>query len=204
MFGLLWILFFVSGRHKKRAQARSSLRGSCYWCSRPYTAGADWDYVVLTGGASSVLANDTDVEGDTLSLVSVGLPTLAGASVILTNDSARYWPPPRSVAADEFSYEVSDGMGGLTAGMVTVQVQDEPVAFERLTIEYAGGNTLQIRLQGVAGWTYTLQSTGILGAYGWQNAGVVETDSNGAATIILPWSPDDTTKLYRSVRGRSP
>jgi hypothetical protein len=124
--------------------------------------------------------------------------------VTLTNNDVQYRPPAGSFAADEFSYQVSDGLGGLTVGQVTVLVQDEPAAFEQLAIEFAGGNTLQIRLQGTAGWTYTIQSTEVLDGSVWQNAGMVETDTSGVATVTIPWSPGSTAKLYRAVRGQLP
>jgi uncharacterized repeat protein (TIGR03806 family) len=174
----------------------------------PPVAGPDtitrWASQGVSVAAATLLGNDSDVEGDQLTLISVGPAALPGATVILTNDWIHYGPPPGSFAADEFSYEVSDGWGGLSVGLVTVQVQTEPPAFERLSIEFASADTLRLQLQGTPGWIYTLQTAEVVDALEWQPAGVVEADANGEATLVLPWSPEHTTKLYRAVRGRVP
>jgi lysophospholipase L1-like esterase len=69
---------------------------------------------------SSLLANDHDIEGDTLSVSGVGSPTQG----TLTRSGVNYVYTPRAgyVGDDTFSYTVSDGKGGSASGIVRVVI----------------------------------------------------------------------------------
>jgi hypothetical protein len=76
-----------------------------------------------------VVANDTDADGDTLTLQSVG--TAVHGSVSIVGGKARYSPEPNFNGPDSFSYVVSDGFGGTANGTVNVTVNpvnDAPTA----------------------------------------------------------------------------
>jgi len=83
----------------------------------------------LTIPVSSLLANDTDADGDTLSVTAVqgatnGTVSLAGGNVIFT-PAANYSGPA------SFSYTISDGKGGsstATVNLTIASVNDAPVA----------------------------------------------------------------------------
>ncbi len=83
--------------------------------------------VTLT--AAILLQNDTDPDGDTLTLTAVqngpsGTVTLSGSQVIFT-------PAPNFSGSATFTYTVNDGNGGTAAATVTVTVaavNDPPVA----------------------------------------------------------------------------
>ncbi|MCG2584965.1 Ig-like domain-containing protein [Massilia sp. TS11] len=84
-----------------------------------------------------VLGNDSDPDGDALSIVLAGAKSALGASISLDNGQVRYTADADSFdllatgasVADSFSYQVSDGHGGLSAP-VTV----------KLTVREAGDN----------------------------------------------------------------
>jgi endonuclease G len=89
-----------------------------------------------------VVANDTDADGDTLSLDSVGNPTNGSVSVV--NGKALFSPDLNVNGAGGFSYVVSDGQGGTATGSVSVTinpVNDDPVANAGTdqTLECVGG-----------------------------------------------------------------
>jgi hypothetical protein len=67
-----------------------------------------------------VLANDSDPEGDTLSVDSVTQG--ANGSVTTDGTSVTYTPTPGFVGTDTFTYTVSDGNGGFDTATVTVTV----------------------------------------------------------------------------------
>jgi hypothetical protein len=74
----------------------------------------------------SVLTNDTDANGDALTITSVSKPQFGTA----TTDGQRvtYTPNANFVGEDHFTYVVSDGKGGTAAGSVTITVTgDGPV-----------------------------------------------------------------------------
>jgi VCBS repeat-containing protein len=94
-------------------------------------ANADAATVIEDGAVDiAVLANDTDVENDPLSLVSV-TQGAHGTVVKNADGTVRYTPAPDYSGADSFTYTVSDGHGKESIGKVTVTVtpvNDPPVA----------------------------------------------------------------------------
>jgi large repetitive protein len=99
------------------------------------TAAAD---VVPTASNTAVtipvLANDTDPESQTLTLVSVTNPG-HGTAVVIGNQ-VRYTPANGFYGADTFSYTVRDTAGNLVTGQVTVNVA--PPAADTSTAVLAG------------------------------------------------------------------
>ena len=83
-----------------------------------------------TSTAINVVANDTDVDGDTLTPIAIG-GSPVGAVAINGNGTIQYTPPPNYYGSDSFSYTVSDGHGGTASANVTVTVaavNDPPTA----------------------------------------------------------------------------
>ena len=68
-----------------------------------------------------VLSNDTDVDGDTLSLDGFGQPT-NGTVTQNPDGTLKYTPDANFVGTDTFNYTVSDGEGGTDTGTVHVVV----------------------------------------------------------------------------------
>ena len=91
------------------------------------TASVDEDTVAVI----DVLTNDTDIDGDELTLTSAAVVSGAG-SVVINNGALEYTPPANSTESAVLNYSVSDG--ALTAtGSVTVTVNpvnDAPVAVD--------------------------------------------------------------------------
>ncbi len=78
---------------------------------------------------AELLANDSDVEGDPLSIVSVGDPV--NGSVMIEGEYALFTPRGDYFGNAGFRYTVSDGEGGFTDGFVAIMVtpeQDLPIA----------------------------------------------------------------------------
>ena len=71
-----------------------------------------------------VLANDTDIDGGALSLVSVGSPSHGTA--VIESGQVRYTPAADYFGPDAFQYTVSDGAGGTDTASVSVTVTDVP------------------------------------------------------------------------------
>ena len=81
---------------------------------------------------TSVLANDTDVDGDVLSVSGADAVSVGGGSVMNNGDGTfTYTPALNFNGADSFDYTVSDGNGGSDTGTVSITVtavNDAPVA----------------------------------------------------------------------------
>lgn len=82
--------------------------------------------------ASDLLRNDTDIDGDALTLVSVDALSAQGGAVSLSvSGDVVYTPVANFNGIDTFIYTVNDGQGGVATATVTVDVQsvnDAPVA----------------------------------------------------------------------------
>ena len=90
------------------------------------TASTNEDTAVTSG---NVLANDTDADGDTLSVSAADATSAQGGSVVNNNNGTfTYTPAANFNGSDSFSYTVSDGNGGTAQGTVTVTVtaQNDP------------------------------------------------------------------------------
>jgi len=94
-------------------------------------ANADSATVAEDGSVDiSVLANDTDADGDTLSVSSV-TQGAHGTVVINPDKTVKYTPAESYNGSDSFTYTASDGNGGSATGTVTITVtpvNDAPVA----------------------------------------------------------------------------
>ena len=97
----------------------------------PPQAQDDFDLVVRGSDVAlpwdAFLANDHDFDGDTLSIVSVSGAT-AGAAVTIAGSSLHLVTAPSFEGPVGFTYEVSDGHGGVDTAEVEIVVDREPCA----------------------------------------------------------------------------
>jgi PKD repeat protein len=92
--------------------------------ANPDSASTTEDTPVTTG---DVLANDTDVDGDTLSVSGYDSTSANGGTVAYNGDGTfTYTPPAGFSGTDTFTYTVSDGNGGTDVGTVTITVDAAP------------------------------------------------------------------------------
>ncbi|MEO0770608.1 MAG: tandem-95 repeat protein, partial [Cyanobacteria bacterium J06649_4] len=86
------------------------------------------DDVVSTAANSAVtvdvLANDSDVEGDPLTVSSVSAPGNGTAAIVGTQ--VEYQPAAGFSGEDSFTYTVADGNGGTSTGTVSISVASQP------------------------------------------------------------------------------
>jgi hypothetical protein len=99
--------------------------------NRPPVAVNDSASVAEDGAVNvAVRANDSDPDGDALTVQSVGQPA-NGTAAINADGTVRYTPRANFHGADSFSYTISDGRGGTASASVAVTVtpvNDNPVA----------------------------------------------------------------------------
>ncbi len=119
--------------------------------NRSPTALDDSLHVTQDGSASvAVLGNDSDPDGDSLTIIGVGGALHGGVSII--GDSIVYTPHSGFTGSDSFNYHVSDGELSATA-TVNVQVQaaalNAPLGFA-VAIS-TDGSTAQLSWQVVSG-----------------------------------------------------
>jgi hypothetical protein len=71
-----------------------------------------------------VLANDSDPDGDPLTIQSVGAPRLG--TVAISGGAIVYTPAAGAVGTDAFTYTINDGRGGTATANVTVTITPPP------------------------------------------------------------------------------
>ncbi|MEG4405842.1 cadherin-like domain-containing protein [Microcoleus sp. MON2_D5] len=74
----------------------------------------------VTLEASTLLANDTDVNGDSLSLT--GVSNAVNGSVTFSNSNVIFTPSTNFTGNASFNYSISDGKGGTSSALVSVAV----------------------------------------------------------------------------------
>jgi len=82
------------------------------------TANADFGYTRNRTISVDVLANDTDADGDLLSVIGVG--RAARGHVALRDGVVIYTPPKGFHGSDWFEYTIDDGRGGRDSAIVTI------------------------------------------------------------------------------------
>lgn len=107
----------------KGATATATVSVSVQAPNRPPVANHD-AYEVLAGSSGNqfnVLGNDSDPDGDSLTIASVSAPAHGGA--VALGGQVTYSPAAGYTGADSFSYTISDGRGGNATATVSVTVR---------------------------------------------------------------------------------
>lgn len=89
-----------------------------------------------TAVAIAVLTNDTDSNGDFLTVTAATQPG-HGATVVNTNGTVTYTPANGFAGYDSFSYSISDGRGGTSTATVNVTIV-QSTSFQQGVASYAG------------------------------------------------------------------
>lgn len=175
--------------------------------NRRPTAGADTittvENQVVAVFANALLGNDSDLDGDTLSLLSVSPVSTNGGFVIYhTTPLGRnllYIPPTATYGADQFTYTLIDSRGATRTGIVNVTIL--PLGFPpqgRVSVS-RGQTGLRVRYTGVPGQSYSIQKVDFLNGPWINMASPVAADGAGAVEIIDSESPLPMMRFYRAV-----
>ena len=92
---------------------------------------------VLTITQAEVVANDTDIEGDTISVYSVG-PATNATTQILVDGTIEYRPFGEFVGTDSFGYTAADGGGAYGTARINVTVLQDTTPVPNFTVSCNG------------------------------------------------------------------
>jgi outer membrane protein OmpA-like peptidoglycan-associated protein len=97
-----------------------------------------------TSNPIDVLANDSDADGDTLTITNVSTP--AHGSVVATGSNVGYTPAANYLGEDTFTYTISDGRGGTASATVhvTIESPDQPPVAGSLSVRVLKGEAIDI------------------------------------------------------------
>jgi ubiquitin len=150
---------------------------------------------------ATLLANDSDPDGDTFTLTTVDSLSARGGTIVVDNGWALYSPPPGLNESDNFTYTISDAEGYRAAGSVLVQMAgsspDQARTIVRITTLPDG--TRSIWFVGIAGRTFSVQATDDLGHPDWQELATRVAGPNGFFEYVDTELPAPPQRYYRTV-----
>ncbi|MEA2780446.1 MAG: hypothetical protein QOK29_1990, partial [Rhodospirillaceae bacterium] len=117
-------IYAITDGHSNSASATVSLTVNAGTNSVP-VANADKNFITapntaMTVSAATLLANDTDANGDTLTVTSVS--AAANGTVSFANNTATFTPTNGYTGAANFTYSIADGKGGTASAQVSLTV----------------------------------------------------------------------------------
>jgi hypothetical protein len=130
--------------------------------NRPPTAnnngGATTQNRPFTISFAKLVANDTDPDGDALTVDSVTATSTNGGAVVISGSSVVYTPALNFTGIDRYSYTIRDGRGGFATAAVEIFVADGNLpSLNQASIRPNGQGGVIIRFAGIPGTTYSLQ-----------------------------------------------
>jgi len=102
----------------------------------------------------------TDADGDTLTVSYLSQPSHGAATT--DGQSVTYVPNSGYSGTDQFTFAVSDGVGGLATAAATVKVNSGPGLNRFTNVAKSGANSYALTFSGAAFCDYVLQSAGSL------------------------------------------
>jgi hypothetical protein len=151
--------------------------------------------------ASSLLANDFDLDGDTLSLVTADRFSAAGGTVITSGQTITYTPPNGLGSADHFDYVVADSNGDIATATVTLgiapPIQNQPLNTVAIVEQPDGAFLIRFRQQ-PGSTDYIIQFSHDLNDRNWQTLTDVHAGADGIVEVLVDPSVADQT-YFRAV-----
>jgi hypothetical protein len=166
------------------------------------SAGADFGETVsgvpTTFRGSRLLANDTDPDGEALTLVGVASTSANGGSISRVGDAVTYTPPGGFVGTDTFSYTLAAGSKTAT-GWVTVRVRTSdliPSNAVYLRPVASPGTGMEMRFSGIGGRAYSVQFTETIGS-GWTELSRQTAQAGSGFIDFVHTTPPPGSGFYR-------
>jgi hypothetical protein len=171
--------------------------------NRPPVAGTDTLARTLTHGAkisiSTLLANDSDADGDPVHFVSVSATSTNGGTVTTNGGWVFYQPASLGdTNQDGFSYIINDGRGGNATGWVVMLPPEDTAPSPNLLITLGTNGAIMLRFDGIPGLTYRIQYTTNLVSALWFELGSETANSVGLFQYLDAPPPGTTNRFYRS------
>ncbi len=149
--------------------------------------------------SSDLLTNDSDPDGDGVSLVSVNPTGDFGGTITNQGKWICYQPLPGFTNSDSFSYVVADDFGLQTTGVVAIAVQtDDSTAQNFSRIGDAGNDVIVVRFFGIPQRIYTVQYTTDTNSPDWQTLGTATASNNGVIQFFDSPPANSPPRVYRT------
>ena len=152
---------------------------------------------------AKLLANDSDPDGDIISVVSVSSSSTQSGTVSLASGQVTYSPPTNFFGTDTFTYTIADGQGGSASGSVTVSVGSVPISLNIVSGPAMSGGNFVVSFTGIPGLTYTIEAASNLSGP-WEkvaNITAPTTDQGQGVGVFQFTEPanGNATRFYRTI-----
>jgi hypothetical protein len=104
-----------------------------------------------------LLVNDSDPDGDALTVLSVSATSTNGGGVLLTSTNVMYTPVSNFSGNDRFSYTIGDGHDNTATAQVEIFVSNGNLPSANVVILTTVPGGYRIRFAGIPGLTYNIQ-----------------------------------------------
>jgi len=149
--------------------------------------------------AATLLANDTDPDGDALTFVSVSTTNASGGTNVVLGNWICYRPPAGFTNADSFSYIIADSYGLQATSTVSVTILVDSAPAQNIgSIDNLGNGSSLIHFSGIPGRTCTIQYTTNLVTPAWQSLGTNTADAFGKINFTDSPATNSPPRFYRS------
>ncbi|MBJ7422909.1 MAG: tandem-95 repeat protein [Akkermansiaceae bacterium] len=150
-----------------------------------------------TAKTIAVLSNDTDANGDTLTIISVTQGT-NGSVTMDAGGTVTYTPATNYAGIDSFTYTISDGNGGTDTGTANILIESSltTVVAAEATVESGtnAGNDINETTQGYVSTKYSASGT-MRKAYFQFDLGTANVNATGAATFTIRFNNSYTQRV---------
>ncbi len=144
-----------------------------------------------------LLSNDSDLDGDTLTLTAVSATSTNGGVVTRSSTEVFYTPVASFLGTDLFTYTVSDGRGGVaTASVVVHVVSRNDASFNRIVDVTLTSTGLKFHFAGIPGFGYSVERSTNLTS--WSSIGSFTAPAAGTADFE-DTHPPASAAFYRTV-----
>jgi Bacterial Ig-like domain (group 3)/YDG domain/Concanavalin A-like lectin/glucanases superfamily/Domain of unknown function (DUF2341) len=149
--------------------------------------------------SATLLANDTDPDGDALTFISVSATNASGGTNVVLGNWISYKPPAGFTNADSFTYIVADSYGLQATGTVSVAILVDSAPAQNIgSIDNLGNSSSLIHFSEIPGRTYTIQYTTNLVTPVWQPLGTNTADAFGKINFTDSPATNSPARFYRS------
>jgi hypothetical protein len=163
------------------------------------------DSISVTGGESlsiplvRLLSNDSDLEGQKFSIISVASVSAKGVPITLQGTAVFYNASGRAVGSDSFTYTASDEWGNTAEG--TVLVNDFAGSGEGpfVQVERINGS-VRLSFIGFAGRKYQIQAAESLTSRNWHTIASSVAAVDGSISFIDSAAASFPMRFYRTIQ----
>ncbi len=128
---------------------------------------------------ATLLANDSDPDGDPVSFLSASAVSANGATMTRQGEWLFYSPPGGFINIDSFTYTISDTRGAAATGTVTVKLKGQDGAALNLVILNLGDGSYLLRFNGIPNRLTIIEYSDSLNPLNWQPLATGISDSAG-------------------------